>query len=106
MNMPRKLTGTLLICLLLIAAVTLWMFRRGQPNPSTLNRINPGMTVQQVEDLLGKPTEVIDTSQDRPNTEMRMYNGAGGMSIWIEYKNGVVDKVDEFKHRNDWFRVG
>src|SRR6185503_10591448 len=68
--------------------------RRGNSGPPRMARVRVGMTVQQVEQTLGKPLS-INTPPTIPGTQIRAYPGDGDHSIYVIFKDGISIDVTE-----------
>jgi hypothetical protein len=65
------------------------------------------MTVQQADQILGKPLDVIDMPPTVvPNAQIRQYKGDGNHSIFIHFKKGVAEDIEESIPRTKWLPVG
>ena len=75
-----------------------------------LDLVKEGMTVGQVEAILGKPLDVMDVGPRKPTGplhQFRTYRGNGSNTIRVHFIDGVVDAFQEngpISH--DWIKVG
>jgi hypothetical protein len=65
-------------------------------------RVHVGMTVEQVEAILGKPNWV---KEYMPGDEHRGYSIGGGRTMTIRFKNGRAAEIEQ-RTRRPWLRVG
>src|SRR5580704_6816816 len=56
-----------------------------------LELVKKGMTVAEVEEILGKPTEVSEMRLPFRGAELRRYRGDGDHTIYVTYQDGKVD---------------
>jgi hypothetical protein len=79
------------------------------PRPKVrLDLVTKGMTVSQVEAILGKPIEVMDLGPSpplRPGGQLRIYRGDGDHRINVVYHDGIVDHFYDRPPR-PWLKVG
>src|ERR1700722_18098720 len=57
--------------------------------PLTMEIVRPGMSIEQVEEIFGRPTHVIPPSAPG-ETESRSYSNDGKNFVDVIYKNGRV----------------
>src|SRR5437899_3221707 len=70
----------------------------GQPK---VQRIHNGMTVEQVEEVLGKPLPYgLTISHMYPGDQERIYEGERYHEIRVKFMNGVVVKIEDFERRH------
>ena len=79
---------------------------RGQSGPPRVQLVKTGMTVQQVEQVLGKPVSVHNMPPALPGMQLREYRGDGDKRIFIGFKNGVATDISESAPRHNWPPVG
>jgi len=63
----------------------------GQSRNQKINDIHIGMTVQEVEDVVGEPLDVFPGAVS--THEIRMYKGDGKDTIGVTFEKGVVKSV-------------
>jgi len=61
-----------------------------------IERIHVGMTVHQVEEVLGEPGEVL-VYPEWPTREFRSYRGDGKYVIHVEFEEGLAKEAFENK---------
>jgi hypothetical protein len=83
----RKIAKWSILILLLI---TISGCGGGQATPK-LEQLTVGMTVKQVEEVLGKPIEIFMGSENK------RYKGDGDHTIIVIYKNGTAEEFKEKK---------
>ena len=93
----------LLVSLLLTAAAA--GCDRGRSGPPKVQLVKVGMTVQQVEQVLGKPVRVRNIPT-LPGVQLREYRGDGEKRLFITFETGVVTDIDESAPRHNWPPVG
>ena len=65
--------------------------------------VRPGMTIEQVEAVLGKPTSVREIF---PGEESRSYSNDGKHYVNVEFKNGRVFHIEEHTRDTRLIKVG
>jgi hypothetical protein len=94
--MARRLT-TILLATSLILIVPLGGCG-GKPKPK-IKQVHVGMTVQQVEDVLGEPIFVGAGAGAVLTHEIRTYKGDGGDMIVVSFEEGIAKDIDEGKRK-------
>jgi len=92
-------SGGVFVCLLLWG---LYLLLRP---PFTMEMVRPGMTIEQVEKLLGEPTHVFPPSAPG-DTEWRTYSNDGAHFVEVIFKNGRVFETREYRRDTRWIKVG
>jgi hypothetical protein len=93
----------LAVCLLITGAV--WQCSRRLSRQPRIQRLRPGTTLQEVENVLGKPLTVI-TLPTLSGVQVRMYSGDGNHTIDIRFENGAAVDIHERVPRHNWPPVG
>ena len=73
--------------------------------PFTTDLVQPGMTIEQVDKLLGEPTQVFPPSAPG-DTEWRSYSNDGTHFVEVIFKNGRVFESREYTRDTRWIKVG
>ena len=105
---PRgfRIALTLLICVaIVVSIVVLSNGMSGSQKRPRISLVSKGMTVEQVERVLGKPIEVIDMPPVVPDTQIRHYKGDDDHSNFIHFKKGVAEDIHDSIPRKNWFPV-
>ena len=89
--------------LMLLFVLSVFGCGRGTPSgPPRFDLVKVGMTVQQVEAVLGKP-RYANALAGHPDIELRWYQGDGNNTIFVTFKNGIVEQMHDEKPRS---RIG
>lgn len=104
----RRWTSPIGIFLLVSAgamgcALLWWMYLLFLRPPLTRDMVRPGMTVEQVEAVFGKPTSVREIF---PGEEWRSYSNDGKHYVNVEFKNGRVFHLEEHTRDTRLIKVG
>jgi hypothetical protein len=67
--------------------------------------LRPGMTIEQVEEIFGRPRQVFPPSTPS-DTETRIYSNDGTHFVEIVFKNRRVFETREYAHHTQWIKVG
>jgi hypothetical protein len=98
--------GCTIVACCLIAGLFLasWLLPLIRP-PLAMEDVRPGMTIEQVEAICGKPASILPPRY-RPHVETRAYSNDGVHYLMIEFKDGRVIERSEETHERRLFKVG